>query len=335
MTERPAARERGTRRLTIAALSGALALAVASTVAGPAAPARDLVRADDVAGAEPWFELAVGEGERRGTVAVRRGSGALAAGDEAVARWVRRNADAVGAYFGGLPVRRVEVTIRPVAGDDRIHGTTFGHGPARIEMRLGSEVVEADLADDWVLPHELCHLALPSVPEESHWLEEGMATYVEPVARVRAGAIPEERFWRELVRGLPQGQPRRGDRGLDRTPTWARTYWGGALFCFVADVEIRRRTDNRHGLEDALRGVIAAGGHIERRWRLADVLAAADGAVGVPVLAELHARMGREPVEVDLEDYWRRLGVVRGRRGRVAFDDAAPWAAIRRAITAP
>ena len=111
-------------------------------------------------------------------------------------------------------------------------------------------------------------------------MEEGLATYVEPLGRARTGLIAVEQVWSELLDGLPKGLPGAGDRGLDRTPTWGRTYWGGALFWFLADVEIRRRTSGRRGL-DALRAI-----------------------------------------------------VVRRDEGHVRFDEAAPLAWVRRAITA-
>lgn len=57
----------------------------------------------------------------------------------------------------------------------------------------------------------------------------------------------------------PFGRPEAGDRGLDRTPTWGRTYWGGAFFCFVADVQIREATHGAKSLDDALRAIVAAG----------------------------------------------------------------------------
>jgi predicted metalloprotease with PDZ domain len=164
------------------------------------------------------------------------------------------------------------------------------------------------------------------------WLEEGLATYVEPLARARAGLLSDERVWRSFLRGMPNGLPRAGDRGLDHTPTWGRRYWGGAIFCLLADLEIRRRTDNRRSLDDAVRGIVAAGGNIAVRWPLARALAEGDRATGVPVLTELHAKMGAAPVPVDLEGLWKRLGVsLRGRS--VAFDDTAPLAAVRRAMT--
>jgi hypothetical protein len=67
-------------------------------------------------------------------------------------------------------------------------------------------------------------MALPSLPDESHWLEEGIASYVEPIARDQANQLPVEQVWAGMVRGMPQGEPRPGDKGLERTHTWGRTY---------------------------------------------------------------------------------------------------------------
>lgn len=39
------------------------------------------------------------------------------------------------------------------------------------------------------MTHEMVHLAFPSVPDQHHWIEEGLATYVEPIARARASEI--------------------------------------------------------------------------------------------------------------------------------------------------
>ena len=138
----------------------------------------------------------------------------------------------------------------------------------------------AELADDWTMTHELVHMAFPSLPDDNHWMEEGQATYIEPVARVMTGELKAEDIWRDMVRDMPKGEPQGADdQGVDHTHTWARTYWGGALFCLVADVEIRRETNNRKGLRDALRAVVAAGrndrsrtGICRGRWRSATKL---------------------------------------------------------------
>jgi len=65
------------------------------------------------------------------------------------------------------------------------------------------------------------------------------------LGRVRTGGLTAVEVWGDLVRGLPNGLPEAGDRGLDLTPTWSRTYWGGALYWLLADVAIRERTGNR------------------------------------------------------------------------------------------
>jgi hypothetical protein len=136
----------------------------------------------------------------------------------------------------------------------------------------------------------------------------------------------------DLVRDMPKGLPQGGDAGLDHTHTWGRTYWGGALFCFVADVEVRRRTDNKKGLEDALRGILSAGGDIREDWRLEDALKAGDKAVGVDVLQKQYQKMKDQPVNVDLAALWKELGIESDAEG-VHFKEDAPLAAVRRSIT--
>jgi hypothetical protein len=226
------------------------------------------------------------------------------------------------------------VLVVPAAGAEVRHGETMGDGGASIVVELGEEAGETTLASDWVLPHEMAHLAVPSVSRPHHWIEEGLAVYMQPIARARAGEMSALGVWRELALGMPKGAPARGDRGLDDATDWARTYWGGATFCLLADVEIRRRTENRLGLEDAVRGVLAAGGSVGHMWTFARLLDAADGAIGVPVLEEMHDRMRRGAWAVDLPRVFRDLGVV-VHGNDVKLVDDAPLAAVRRAITEP
>jgi hypothetical protein len=247
--------------------------------------------------------------------------------------WVENSARAVSTYYGKFPVPRATLRIAPCAGTRPRGGRAFGWRGPLITISLGRDATVATLGDDWLLTHEMVHLALPTLPDQHHWLEEGLATYVEPIARARAGILTPEQAWADLVYGLPQGQPEAGDRGLDRTPTWGRTYWGGALFCLRADVAIRQRTGNRRGLEHALRAILAAGGSIDRDWNIDQVIEIGDQAVGVSVLRELYDETGLKPVMVDLGSLWRELGIQRHGR-TVIFDDGAPLANVRTAITA-
>ena len=72
----------------------------------------------------------------------------------------------------------------------------------------------------------------------------------------------------------------------------------------------------------------------EQDWSIGRILSTADKAVGVDVLTRLHDEMGPRPVTPDLVALWRELGLKQIGEG-IEFDDAAPLAAIRKAITAP
>ncbi len=251
----------------------------------------------------------------------------------ALTAWAERAGQAVAGYYGRYPVPRVLVLVLPTGRRAIGFGTTLGNGGAAIMIWVGRSATAADLERDWVLTHEMIHTAFPNMPHTQRWLEEGIATYVEPIARARAGTLSVEEVWRSLVDGLPKGMPRPGDPGLDDARTWGSTYWGGALFCFLADLQIREKTGNRRSLDDALRGINAAGGSIAVRWPLRRALDAGDRATGIHVLRDLYGKMGEAPMKVDHDDVWRRLGVVADGRD-VRFDDRAPLAAVRRSITA-
>lgn len=256
---------------------------------------------------------------------------AFTAGAAPLSEWVRRSADIVAGYYGAFPVSRATVRLVVESGDGVRGGKTFANPDAFIRVQLGRDVTVAQLAADWVLVHEMTHLALPDTGDEHAWLSEGIATYVEGVARVQAGNRSETDVWEEELRQMPRGLPLPGDRGLDRTHTWARTYWGGAMFCLLADVDIRRRTQLRFGLQDALRAVLHASGGLAADWPIERVLRTGDAAVGTRTLEDLYAQMKDSAMSPDLMTLWRQLGVVPEGTG-VRLDDGAPLAAVRRAI---
>jgi len=269
-----------------------------------------------------------------GTIHVAFAPGNMALPQEKVLDWVRASAKAVSTYYGRFPVNSLRLLLVPIDGPRVRGGTTWGYRGAAIRIPLGRDSTEDVLRRDWVMVHEMVHTALPDLDDRYAWLSEGLAVYVEPIARVQAGDLTAKEIWQAMMRDMPKGLPQSGDQGLDNTDTWGRKYWGGAMFCLLADIEIRKRTGNRFGLQDAMRGVIAAGGNHEHDWPIARVFSTADKAVGVDVLTRLHNEMGPKPVTPDLAALWRDLGL-KSQGEDLAFDDAAPLAAIRKAITEP
>jgi hypothetical protein len=256
-----------------------------------------------------------------------------------VIQWIETAARAVSEYYGRFPVLRSRVLVVPIADESGVlTGTTWGDVdgfPAFTRMRLGQHTTKLTLANDWTMTHEFVHTALPSLSPDHHWLEEGLATYVEPIARAQVGTLSPEQVWGGMMQDMVKGEPQPGEAGLDQTQTWASTYWGGALFCLMADVSIREKTRNQKGLQDALRGILTAGGSISDDWPISKVIAVGDRATGTSVLADLYRKMGEAPsVPIDLAVLWEQLGV-RSDHRKIRFNDHAPLARIRQAITSP
>lgn len=246
--------------------------------------------------------------------------------------WIADAATAVRTYYGRFPVPRLRIIVQPLEGHGVGTGTTYAFHVATIRVSVGRDSREADLADDWIMTHEMVHLAMPRFDDRHAWLEEGLATYVEPIARAQAGQLSDEKVWGDMFDGMRKGLPLANDRGLDNTSTWARTYWGGAMFYLLADVQIRERTANRVGLQDALRAIVAAGGSHLASWDVEHTLAIGDAATGTTILSDLYRKMRGEPVAPDLAELWLRLGVGK-REGLVTLNNEAALADIRRAIT--
>ena len=255
---------------------------------------------------------------------------------EAILEHIHAAASAIVAYYGRFPVGRARMLIVPVADRDGVfNGTTWpnkGGFDGFTRIHIGQHTTAADLAEDWMTTHELVHLAFPCLDDDQHWMEEGQATYIEPIARVLTGELDARSVWHDMVRDMPKGEPQAGDQGLNNTHTWGRTYWGGALFCLMADVEIRRATQNRKSLRDALRAIVSQDGTIEYDWHLPQALAMGDRATGTNVLTRMYAEWKDKPVPVDLPKLWEELGIRSTAGGGIEFVSTAPLAAIREAI---
>ena len=109
-----------------------------------------------------------------------------------VEAWLDRATRAVTTFYGHFPQKHVRLHIFVYDGMG-IGGTTYGG--RRVELRLGNETPAEALNNDWTLTHEALHTAFPNLDENHLWMQEGMATYFEPLARARIGDYTDERLW--------------------------------------------------------------------------------------------------------------------------------------------
>lgn len=258
-------------------------------------------------------------------------------GDEAIKRYVSQAVQAVVSYYGHFPIKTLLVQVR--ATDDYAVG--FGSAThddegdfGLIEIDIGSHTAPRELDNSWTLTHEMMHLAFPVMPRRRRWLAEGIATYIEPIGRLRTGRVSSEQLWGELYDNSWRALLRPGEGGLNETGSLSRIYWGGALYCLLADLRIRQRTGNKFGLEDALRAIADGGGTAASQWTAKQALEAGDRAVGGTVLLDLYDEMAVKEAKIDLAKLWRELGVAKI-NGKIALSDQAPLAAFRHAIEHP
>jgi hypothetical protein len=252
--------------------------------------------------------------------------------DQQITSYVQRAAGAIIRYFGKFPMRRVNIELQPARGDDVMFGRTRPLHGGTITMFVGRATTAATLDDDWTLTHEMTHLASPACKEDdTDWLGEGMATYVEPIARAQAGYLTPEYVWNDFVTRMPRGEPQPGEGGLNQAHAFRRIYWGGAMFFLVADIETRRANGNKKGMQDAFRYIMNDKGTIEYAWPIAVILKEGDQATGTHVLEDLYTAWKDKPVTVDLAQMWKTLGIEKTGNS-VTFHDDAPDAAIRKAI---
>ncbi len=273
--------------------------------------------------------LKVGGGE----LEVVTADGALELEPGAIGEWTANAADAVADFYGRFPAGRALVLLVPVKGRDRVvFGKLLPQSAPGIALLVGEHTTQAALNRDWYLVHELFHIGFPSFQEEAKWLDEGSATYFEPIIRARAGHLTELEVWAEFARDMPQGLRAIEQEGLEHPSNYRAIYWGGAIACLLADVAARTRSQGAVGLEVGFRAVLAAGGNATAVWSLAEVTRVIDHALGAPILAKISAEHAQTGAVVGLPALFRKLGVVQDADGKVRLDEHAELASVRRSI---
>jgi hypothetical protein len=249
--------------------------------------------------------------------------GALTATTDELANWVHATALANAELWRGFPVARSTVVAIPVPGRASVpFGRVTSTGGIVVRLMVGAEIEPRALYDEWVLVHEFIHLGTPYIRDTGAWLNEGLATYLEPIVRYRAGWRSERSVWDEWTSFMGRGlEPMR--KGLGK----GNPYWGGALYWLMADVELRRLTEGQRGIEDCLRTILAHSGDVSVQARTMATLSLCERDMPAPVLTEL-AQKHSAGAPTDLFALFDALGVKRSRTA-ILFDDAAPLAKVR------
>lgn len=214
--------------------------------------------------------------------------GELLASDEDLRAWIQRAAGDAVAVAAGAPRERVAILLAPVAsGDPAPFGRVLYSEPRSAAIYVGQRAPASSFDGDWLATHELMHTLHPRFRGQSRFLSEGIASYYQVLAPIRAGREEASELWGTLARGVARGRAeahgrslREVTRAMHRLQAYGAVYWGGALLALELDLELRRATEGKVGLEDVLADL-----RPRRAVTLSQFGAAVDARAGVPIWA--------------------------------------------------
>ncbi len=276
----------------------------------------------------PVEQLSAGQGQLRAVLIGPE----IALGTEARRSWIREALADVDNYLNGYSVSPLVIVLSD-SGDSVSDGYSLGNGGTSVLVGLGRQIPQEELERDWVMTHELLHTTMPSLASRHNWMEEGYATYAEPIARVKRARLTQQRLFSEWYSALWQGQPFPWDGGLDGTQSWGRLYWGGAGFWLAAELAVYRETNGKKTLADCFAAVAHGSRGIADRWSVERFLAVCDAGLGAAVVRPLYEQLSTKPVTLPLAEYFALLGIKKKDEGVEFF--AAPLSGCREALFAP
>jgi hypothetical protein len=253
---------------------------------------------------------------------------ATAIAPEQLAAWVSAVAESNRRFWGQSPAKGGLAILIPSPRGGVPFGRVLSLGGAVVTVLVGREATTRELYDDWVLVHEFLHLGSPLMRDTGAWLNEGIATFYEPVLRARAGWKSEDEVWREWMSQMPRGMPAMASVGLQNAGRGG-IYWGGALFVLMAEIESLQASGGKIGFSDCLRRVLAEGGDVTVKRPTMKLLDRCDTLLGKPIIGPLAERHIAKGSAMDLDQLWRRLGVAMAADGSIAYDDKAELARLR------
>jgi hypothetical protein len=258
--------------------------------------------------------------------------------------WLHRVASAALSAYGTLPLADVQLLVVPVGASREpveFGQSTRGQGHG-VTLFVDASQPASAFERDWVAVHEMSHLFHPYLGDRGSWLAEGLATYYQNVLRARVGLLTPERAWEQIDAGFDRGRSatlagddtlERVSSGVDGRMNFMRIYWSGTAYWLEADLALRRASNNTLSVDEALKRFDACCLPDYEGWRPEAFVAKLDALVGGDVFRRTFDAYRARRDFPDIAPTFRALGITRD-GDRLVFDDAAPDASVRRAITA-
>lgn len=191
-------------------------------------------------------------------------------------------------YFNGSPKKKYLIVVNEssVITDGSAFKTSFS--------QIIKGTINKNSRTNWghIMAHETIHLwnghtVIPKGQDE--WFKEGFTDYLTNILLIRTQIIDEPTFYKRfenvitrynIIRDLQQNKTSIKESGANKNQNRYLVYGGGALVGLGLDIEIRKATGNRKGLEDFMTEMYAQFGKTNIPYELKDIITAANKVSG-------------------------------------------------------
>ena len=172
-----------------------------------------------------------------------------------------------------------------------------------------------------VLAHELLHFwnGLSLIPEsdKDEWFKEGVTDYLTIKTMAQNGLISRQ-YLQQWLENLSRGQlvARRAqniqgtvqEAAQNKHQNWLLVYGGGSIAGFAIDVELRKRSSNKLGIEDLMKALYKNFAAKRKPFNLEDVVTTANQ-LSSSDLAPLFRNLVQSKTPVDLAPVFNDVGM--------------------------
>ncbi|WP_286265198.1 hypothetical protein [Thalassotalea atypica] len=157
--------------------------------------------------------------------------------------------------FYRLPQKKIYFTVTPRnnAKEPVPWGQVRRDRYNSINLHIDSKASLSSLISDWTIYHEIAHLYHPFLENESTWLSEGFASYIQNVTMLHAGIYDKQTYINKLQagfnRGIKNAQRNKGgiekiSKSMESSRSYMQVYWTGAAFFLEADHQLQAQNAN-------------------------------------------------------------------------------------------
>ncbi len=260
-----------------------------------------------------------------------------------IVEWIRDTAGNVSLAYGRFPNPVLNVIVLPAGGarswskSPVPFGQVVRDGGESVELFVNQSRPIDEFYDDWTATHEFSHLMLPYIGSRHRWMSEGFATYYQNILMARANRYTEKRAWQKLWDGFERGRksrpemsPNAAARAGIRMATM-KIYWSGAAIAFLADVELRQRSNGEESLDTVLGRLQQCCLPSDRAWSGPELFRKLDTLISEPLFMPLYRRHANTRGFPDVEPWFDRLGID-VRNGQVRLQSSGELTEIRSSI---